>query len=366
MSRSTRIASIALALLAGGVSLTGAAAPPTMTAGPRIAQQQPPLRPQAPRPKLPQPGEELKRPSQTPKALELPDLIVSGITVPYGRPLRPGQNLGSRLRVAVKNVGDAVAPGTTGRRDPANGYMVDVVLSTDRTAPVRFARHSNRFHEDVLLKGGRFSRTVDLAPGARHSYRDRSAVIPERIEPGVYYLCAVVDPGRKVDERDEGNNVQCSSSLEIVTAGPEAGTGPGGTTRPDEPGALGGGAPDLIAVLTDPMTGTVAVRNIGTARAGASKLALDCEQVGFTGSGGGCPEASGLSAYTDPRFPDQVVVDVPPLPAGDRYSHRLAFWPALDWRAGVAYRFTAEADAGHAVAESNEGNNTATSRLTGR
>lgn len=368
MPRSTISYLCAAAVLAGGVSFAAGATPGQRPADFRVAQQkQPPTKPQFPEQKLPQPKPGIEKPGQELKGLKLPDLIVSGIAVPYGRTLTPGQNLGELLRVAAKNVGNAPAPGTKGSLDPANGYVIDVVLSTDRRAPVRFARYSASFHEDVLLKGGRFSNTADLGPGDRKSYRDNSAVIPTDIEPGTYYFCAVIDPGKKVNESDERNNVQCGSSVEIGP--PKAGAAPGDATGPGPggPGGFTGGAPDLIVELTNPMSAKVTVRNVGSAGAGASKLVLTCDSPvdSHPGGGGGCPESPGLAAYSDPAFPDHPVVNVPPIPAGGSYSHNLTFFPDLDWLDGVTYQFTAEADAADDVAESNEGNNGANSTLTG-
>lgn len=121
--------------------------------------------------------------------------------------------------------------------------------------------------------------------------------------------------------------------------------------------------PDLVAVLTNPMTGKIMVKNIGAGNADPSKLTLSCDRLGYTGPGPECPESPGLAAYDDAAFPDKVVVSVPALAAGTSYSHTLSFWRSLRWKKGK-YVFKAFADAGLAVSESNEGNNTATSTLS--
>jgi hypothetical protein len=125
------------------------------------------------------------------------------------------------------------------------------------------------------------------------------------------------------------------------------------------------GLPDLIPVIPNPMNGVVMVKNIGKCAAGPSKLTLDCHKEGHVGGGGGCAEipAGVADPYHDPAFPDKLTVNVPALAAGATFSHTLSIWAVLKWTSGK-YDFTAMADAANTVAESNEGNNTATSTLT--
>ncbi len=139
-----------------------------------------------------------------------PDLSVqiSGLST-----ARAGDNIGSSLRLETKNTSRATAPGTTGRVNPDNGYMIDLVLSTDQRVPDGFANYSPNFSEDVLLQGGRISRTVDLAPGATRIYSREiasSGRIPRDTPTGRYWVCARIDPGKKVAESNEGNNVDCT------------------------------------------------------------------------------------------------------------------------------------------------------------
>ncbi len=86
--------------------------------------------------------------------------------------------------------------------------MVDLTLGRDATVSVGFKVYSRKFSEDVLLEGGRVSRTTDLAPGARQGY-PVGAVIPADTAPGAYHLCAFVDPGNVLPETDERNNSRC-------------------------------------------------------------------------------------------------------------------------------------------------------------
>jgi hypothetical protein len=116
-----------------------------------------------------------------------------------------GADIGPQVRVIVKNVGHAIAFGT--EHHPA-GYMVDLTLGRDQVVPPGFRVYSPNFAEDVLLKGGRISRTADLAPGAFRPYAV-GAGIPANTPPGDYFLCATVDPGGVVAESNEANNTTC-------------------------------------------------------------------------------------------------------------------------------------------------------------
>lgn len=165
--------------------------------------------------------------------------------------------------------------------------------------------------------------------------------------PGDHVLSLSLDDDRRVPESNEGNNLfRIKLRLEAKCGG-----------------GLAQGQPDLVPILSHPMSGTVIVKNIGSAAAPPSKLGLKCVKAGHTGGGGGCPEAPGLAAYADPAFPDHVVINVPVLAPGAQHIHHLSFWPSLAFSAGT-YHFKALADIGHALPESNELNNIGTSTLT--
>lgn len=132
----------------------------------------------------------------------LPDLTVS-LAVPANA--FAGEDIGPRVTLRVKNVGCAVAWGTTAH---PTGYMVDLTLGRDEVVPVGFAGYSPHFREDVLLKGGRVSKTVDLPAGAFRGYLVGGG-IPNDTPPGRYFVCARVDPGTAVNESNEDNNVTC-------------------------------------------------------------------------------------------------------------------------------------------------------------
>lgn len=107
----------------------------------------------------------------------------------------------------VRNNGGGPASGTVSAS--SNGYMVDIVLSSDTNVPDGWATYSPTYKEDVLLKGGRISNTDDLAPGDEKLYQ-YSYGTPADTPAGDYYICARIDPGKKVAESDEGNNVSCT------------------------------------------------------------------------------------------------------------------------------------------------------------
>lgn len=133
-----------------------------------------------------------------------PDLIVAfegvGSELVAGRPLGPG------AWTVARNTGTGPAPGTGSGRD---GYMIDVVLSTDEVVPQGFATYSASFREDVLLRGGRASNTTDLAAGGSARFSAENDEVPADTPEGHYHLCARIDPGRSVREISEANNLTC-------------------------------------------------------------------------------------------------------------------------------------------------------------
>ena len=137
----------------------------------------------------------------------LPDLVVL-ISTPAKA--QAGENISRKIKMIVKNVGNAPAAGTMGDLDSQNGYMIDYVISTDEYVPKRFAVYSPKFHEDALLQGGRRSHTLDLNASDSAEYLN-GAVIPKDTPAGEYFICAQVDPGNKVKEENEENNIMCVS-----------------------------------------------------------------------------------------------------------------------------------------------------------
>jgi hypothetical protein len=117
-----------------------------------------------------------------------------------------------------------------------------------------------------------------------------------------------------------------------------------------------GASPDLVPAPNRILQGTVSVRNVGSANAGAFVITAQCQKQGAAGGGGECADHPGLKAYANPAYPNRIVVNVPGLQKGKVFNHKLPFWNELEWDPGN-YNFVLEADAGKTVAETNEGNN---------
>ncbi len=102
--------------------------------------------------------------------------------------------------------------------------------------------------------------------------------------------------------------------------------------------------------------GVVSVRNIGTAASLPSIVTVNCHVPGQEGGCVDVPERL-LAGYTNPAYPNRLVVQVPAIQPGHVYNHTLSFWDNIAWPAG-AYQFDFVVDAGAANNESNEANNT--------
>jgi hypothetical protein len=135
-----------------------------------------------------------------PKSVKLPDLkVIHTATLPPGD-LRLGQVI--KFKVTVKNLGKGIVYGTVraGGSVSPNGYMIDLSLSKKPIKdPVRPHIFSPVFKDGMLLKGGRISRTKDLAPGASKMY-SASVEIPKDTPPGKYWIGVSLDPFNKVIE----------------------------------------------------------------------------------------------------------------------------------------------------------------------
>lgn len=141
------------------------------------------------------------------------DLVV---TVSTANSIEPGEDL-SPIEVRVKNIGNTRALGSESAG--AEGYFVDLVLSSDTEVPKGFASFSPNYSEDVLLLGGRLSNTPDLKPGEEFVFTT-SAGIPTDTPDGNYFIAAQIDSGQKVPESNEKNNVSFSP-LQIASNPPE-------------------------------------------------------------------------------------------------------------------------------------------------
>lgn len=116
-----------------------------------------------------------------------------------------GEDISNRIKVYAINNGAAAAAGTTGTLSPANGFMIDVMLSKDKFSPAAFATYSPNYSDDVLLLGGRISNTVDLGAGNSGGYAT-GATIPADTPSGLYYLSVRIDPANQVAESNEDDN----------------------------------------------------------------------------------------------------------------------------------------------------------------
>ncbi len=117
-------------------------------------------------------------------------------------------------------------------------------------------------------------------------------------------------------------------------------------------GKLTANAADLVPIPSRMKHGTVSVRNAGSGPAGASIVTVVCKKKGA----GSCAESAAMARYTNPAYPNALVIPVPALAKGKVYNFKLPFWNGLVWANGN-YKFTMKADAAGSVAETNEGNN---------
>lgn len=147
------------------------------------------------------------------------------LTVSISGPARaiPGESIA--LTVTVRNKGRVSAVGT--QENSQGGYMVDLVLSQDTNIPPGWAvqpvyagKTEDDFVEDMLILGGRISNTQTVAPGGTATY-NLPAYIPKYIDPDIYCLAAVVDPGDRIFELIEGNNIYCHRLQIGATADPD-------------------------------------------------------------------------------------------------------------------------------------------------
>jgi hypothetical protein len=110
--------------------------------------------------------------------------VVAAIRCPSPSQAAPGQKLGTSISVWVRNQGNATAA----------KVVIDLFLSTDRSAADKHKVYKANFEEDVLLQGGR-EQIQNLAPGQTvkvtlHGWNK----IPADTPPGNYYIGVLADP----------------------------------------------------------------------------------------------------------------------------------------------------------------------------
>ncbi|MCK5004908.1 MAG: hypothetical protein KAS21_07460 [Candidatus Aminicenantes bacterium] len=108
-----------------------------------------------------------------------------------------GQNLKESIKVFVTNRG----------KTAAREFSVDLIISKNASAPMKFAVYSASFKEDALLLGGR-EFVKYLGPGQTKAVKlNGNNRIPGNTPTGLYFLGAIVDPGKSVPEFNEKNNM---------------------------------------------------------------------------------------------------------------------------------------------------------------
>lgn len=259
------------------------------------------------------------------KLVKLPDLQAA-IKCP-GK-AEPGEELGKRIKVVVKNKGLA----------PARDFSVDLVLSSDTTVPVKYAVYSANYTEDVLLKGGREKVNFLGAGNTIPLTLNGTNKIPDDTPPGIYYLAAVVDPGKKVAESNENNNVGLCR-LRISQPLPDL-----VVTGFAHTGAPAGSPPECRLLVT--------INNIGAGPVPAGRGRLDVYVNGaLVDSISLDSDSVEGTAYHDFHFPYD-----PTNPGKSRSMVSTGYiFPSS--ASGESYRCRAVIDPDDVIDESNEGNN---------
>ncbi|MCK5221277.1 MAG: hypothetical protein KAR14_06845 [Candidatus Aminicenantes bacterium] len=108
-----------------------------------------------------------------------------------------GQSLKESIQVFVTNSG----------KTAAKNFSVDLIISKNASAPMKYAVYSATFKEDALLLGGR-EFIAYLGAGQTTSVKlNGNNRIPGNTPTGLYFLGAIVDPGNSVPEFNEKNNM---------------------------------------------------------------------------------------------------------------------------------------------------------------
>ncbi|MFT5111633.1 MAG: hypothetical protein ACI8P9_000953 [Parasphingorhabdus sp.] len=108
--------------------------------------------------------------------------------------------------------------------------------------------------------------------------------------------------------------------------------------------------PDLVVNIS--ALPTIVVKNIGTSPSRTQYTTVHCQRLGA----GSCAESPAMAPYEHPAYPNRAAVKISSLKPGQSHVHTLTFWNSLKRRPDN-YRFTARADDGNNIPESNEANN---------
>jgi hypothetical protein len=136
---------------------------------------------------------------------ELPDLTVR---IKYPINASPGEALAKEFSLTVENKGAV----------EAKDFNVQLVISSDVEIPFQPAAYSENFQEDALLEGGQ-STVASIKPGESLTVSLPGPLkIPADTSPARYYLGALVDPEKKIEELDEENNLEKGFIMILVPA----------------------------------------------------------------------------------------------------------------------------------------------------
>lgn len=109
---------------------------------------------------------------------------------------KPGQELGKDITLTIEN------RGTTAARN----FDVRVVLSPDTDIADTPVEYADEFTGDMLLQGAK-EIVGEIKSGQNITFNFKGTLkIPPGTRPGNYYLAAIVDGDKKVEELDEENN----------------------------------------------------------------------------------------------------------------------------------------------------------------
>jgi hypothetical protein len=265
-----------------------------------------------------------------------------------------GANIGPQIQLKVWNSGTGPAAGTDTAGN--NGYMVDLMLSTDTNTPASWAIYSANFSEDVLLQGGRISNTKTLNPGQSQVYPVGGG-IPADTPTGTYFICAKVDAGNKIAESNEGNNSYCKR---VHIKNEQTPRLPDLQVKFDCPNTIMAGT-DIGSHVHLKVWNSGAAPAAGTDTAGTNGYMVDLMLSTDTNT------PAGWAIYS-PNFSEDVLLqggrisNTKTLNPGQSQTYAVGGGIPADTPTGTYY-ICAKVDAGNKITESNEGNNSYCKRV---
>ena len=112
--------------------------------------------------------------------------------------------VGAPVDIAIFNTGSARASAISAKKD---GFSVQVILSSDMSAPMGPATASKVWREDMLVKGGHFVQKDPIKAGDVVRFHISKLALPEDLKPGLYYLGVLVDPEGLTRDIERDNNI---------------------------------------------------------------------------------------------------------------------------------------------------------------